>query len=263
MTLINPPAGEAGQLIELILKYGFGNLFTNWSLIDIARIIKNSFLIIINGYSLLVPLILIIFIVYWIKNKKWPEIVFFLSFFIPFFLTAKFWYGGLYGRYGNFIAYGFALMIALIPNRTIYWLTIISIIVAFIPTFFAYQQKPIPLIQQQLIKKINISNNDLLILSDYQRPQLTYPNGLYLNGNSQETVLIENKIIAALKNGRNVYITQQAINFPYQQYDGQQIHIVSKGDKNKAVLKKFLTTKKLKKIIEDNHYPFLSVYQIE
>jgi len=256
MTLIN-------QLIEVVSKYGRSNLFTNWSLIDIARIIRNSFLIIINGYSLLVPLILIIFIVYWIKNKKWPEIVFFLSFFIPFFLTAKFWYGGLYGRYSSFVGYGLALLIALISNKKLYWLTILTILLVFIPCLIAYQQIPYPQAQRQIIKQTGFSKNNLLILSDYQRPHLTYKNALYINGDKNEQKIIEDKINQALKNKQRILISEQAITFPYWQYDGQQIHIISKGDIDKAVMKKFLQNKKLIKVASDKNCPLLSVYQIK
>jgi len=203
-----------------------------------------------------------IFFIYLVKNKKWPEVVFYLTFLIPFFLTTKFWYGGLFGRYGSFVAYGLALMIGLIPNKIIYWLMILSIVISFVPTFIVYQQKPIPLVEQQLIKRAKLTNNDLIILSDYQRPQLPYENALYINGDKNELLIIEKKINLTLKNNRRVLITQQAITFPYWQYDGQQIHIISRGNKNKAVLKKYLQDKKLKKVVEDKYYPFLSIYQI-
>jgi len=251
------------RLIETGIKYGNDTLLSNWSIADIGRMMRNALLIIINGYSYLIPLLLIIFFFILIKNKKWTELVFFLSFLIPFSLTAKFWYGGLFGRYGSFVAYGLALMIGLIPNKIIYWLMISSIVIAIIPTFIVYQQKPIPLIQRQLIEQVKLTDNDLIILSDYQRPQLPYKNALYINGDKNELSIIEKKINQALKNNQRVLITEQAVNFPYWQYDGQQIHIISKGDKNKAVLKKFLATKKLTKIVEDKHYSFLSIYQIK
>ena len=250
------------HLIKLISLYGFENIFKSWSIIDIVRIIRNSLLIMINGYSFLLPLLIVVIFINWIRNKNWPEIIFFFSFFIPFFLTGRFWYGGLYGRYGSFIAYGLALMIALIPNRIIYYLMIISIIIAFIPTFIAYQKSPIPLIQKKLISQIDFTNKDLIILSDYQRPQLTYPNGLYINGNDEETKTVEKKILMTLKNNRKVFISQQAITFPYWQYDGQQIHIISKKNTGKSVLNQFLHNKKLIKVAVEEKYPFFSIYQI-
>jgi len=244
------------------LEYAKINLLTNWSMIDIARMIRNSFLILINGYSPLIPLIIILFFVYWLKNKKWPEMIFFLSFFIPFFLTSKFWYGGLYGRYSSFVGYGLAILVALISNKKLYWLTILSIFLIFIPCLVAYQQTPYPTIQKQIIQKASFSSKDLLILSDYQRPQLTYNNALYINGDQNEQKTIENKINEALKNKQRVLISKQAITFPYFQYDGQQIHIISKGNENKAIIKKFLNGKQLTLISTNKDFPLLNIYQI-
>ena len=51
--------------------------------------------------------------------------------------------------------------------------------------------------------------------------------------------------------------------FPYWQYDGQQIHIISKGDKEKAQLKQFLNTKIVLLAAQNKKYPLLSIYQIK
>lgn len=249
------------RIIVTAGKYAGTNLLNNWSVIDIVRMFRNSFLILINGYSPLIPLIIILFFIYYVKNKKWPEMIFFLSFFVPFLLTAKFWYGGLYGRYSSFVGYGLALIIALISNKKTYWLIIISILIIFIPTLIAYQQIPYPQIQKQLINKTGFSKNDLLILSDYQRPQLSYPNALYINGDKNEQKIVEERINQALKNKQRVLISEQAITFPYWQYDGQQIHIISKGDKNKAMMKEFLNSKPLTLISKNKDFPLLNIYQ--
>ncbi len=249
------------RIIKTALDYGNRNLSTNWSLVDITRTLKNSFLILVNGYSPLISLVLIVFIIYWVKNKKWPEIVFFLSFFIPFFLTAKFWYGGLYGRYSSFFSYCLALLIALILNKKLYWLIILSILLVFISCLVTYQQIPYPQTQKQIIEQAGFSGKDLLILSDYQRPQLTYKKALYINGDKNEQKNIENKINQALKNKQRVLISKQAITFPYWQYDGQQIHIISKGDKNKAMMNEFLKTKELDLISKNKDFPLLNIYQ--
>ena len=251
------------RVIETALKYGSSNLFTDWSLTDIGRFVRNGLLIIIYGYSFLLPFVTAGLFIIWIKKINRKLMILFLSFLIPFFLTAKFWYGGLYGRYSSLIAYGFALMIALIPNRIIYWLIILSICLTFIPTFIAFQKKPIPVVQKEMLKQLKISENDLIILSDYQRPQLSFKNTFYINGNADLTKTVENKILSTLKNNQKVFISRQAVTFPYWQYDGQQIHIVSKGNINKAVLKKFLADKNLTKVAELKNYPLLSIYQLD
>ncbi len=250
------------RIFQLVIDYGISNLFYHWSIAEFLRMIRNSVLIIINGYSWILPALILVSLINLIQKKKLSLLILVVCCLVPFFLTTKFWYGGLYGRYSAFIGYCFAIMIALIPNRIYYWLTIISIIVLFIPTVIAYHHQPVPLIQRQIINKAAISRKDLIILSDYQRPQLTYPNGIYINGNTDNLKIIKQKINQSLKNKQKVFITQQAVTFPYWQYDGQQIHIISKGDKNKALLRKFLDTKNLKIIIRDPNYPLLTIYQI-
>jgi len=185
----------------------------------------------------------------------------------------------LFGRYLVLIAYPLALLLAIMPwpasptrfaarrgqgGRKIYWLLMAILFLSFCPTFWAYQQRPIPQIQSGLIDKINLKENDLLVLSDYQRPQLADTDALYLGGDKEQQKMIEEKIMEKLVEGGRVFISQQAINFPYWQYDGQQIHIISRGDlKNKAQLKEFLRDKKLEKIVEDKNYPLLTIYEIK
>ena len=102
-----------------------------------------------------------------------------------------------------------------------------------------------------------------MVLSDYQRPQLADTDALYLGGDKEQQKMIEEKIMEKLVEGGRVFISQQAINFPYWQYDGQQIHIISRGNKNKAQLKEFLRDKRLEKIVEDKNYPLLTIYEIK
>lgn len=254
---INP----AVRLKNLLFGYG-GGIFTDWGFLNLLRTIRNDVLILFHGYSISAILGLIISGYYLIKKKKYLFLIFLLSFFLPFFLTGKFWYGGLFGRYSILIAYPLALLLTLIPWRKIYVLLIIILFFSFLPTFVAYQKEPVGEIQTNLIKEINLNANDLLILSDYQRPQLVYNQALYLGGDISQQKLIEEKILGALSSGKKVFITQQARDFPYWQYDGQEVHIVSKGDKNKSQLKSFLRDKKLVIRANDLRYPLLTVYEL-
>jgi len=85
---------------------------------------------------------------------------------------------------------------------------------------------------------------------------------LFVNGDDQDLKILEEKIEIAIEDKKLVFISQQAINFPYWQYDGQQIHIISKGDIQKAKLKSFLENKNLVLIAEDKNYPLLNIFQI-
>jgi len=269
--IINPML----RLKTLLFSYGGGGILSGWSFLNILRMLRNDILILFHGYSLSAILVLIISVAYLVKKKNWPVLIFFLSFFLPFLLTGKFWYGGLFGRYSVLIAYPLALLLALMPWRKIYGIMILILFLSFLPTFIAYQKTPIPQIEASLIDEIDLQKEDLLILSDYQRPQLaylknkvlpkagSYDNALYVNGDRKAQGVIEEKMGEKLSGNGRVFISQQTIDFPYWQYDGQQIHIISKGDKNKAQLKEFLKDKDLKIMAEDKNYPLLTIYQIE
>jgi len=250
------------RLKVLFFGYGSGGIFLNWGTLDILRMLRNDAYILFYGYSIAAILGLIVSVIFLAKKKKWPVLIFFLSFFLPFLLIGKFWYGGLLGRYSVLIAYSLALFLGLIPWRKIYWIFIIILFLSFCPTFWVYQQKPIIQRQIDLIGKIDFGKEDLLVLSDYQRPQLSFSNALYLNGDEKRQKIIEEKIEEKLKNKKKIFISQQAIDFPYWQYDGQQIHIVSKGNRDKAQLKEFLQGKKLTSIVLEKNYPLLTIYQL-
>lgn len=267
----------AERIRSLLLDEG-GILFS-WSLLDVFRILRNDFLILLHGYSIAAILGGMIAFVWLIRQKNYKLIIFISLFIACFAVTGKFWYGGLYGRWSALVAYPLALLLALLPWRRVYfersekegsdersesgsyWLLIAILIISFLPTFLAYQKTPIPEIQAGLLQQSGLTDKDLLILSDYQRPQLAYDQALYLSSNNHQ--IIEEKIKEALEKNQRVFISQQAITFPYWQYDGQEIHLISKGDREKAQLKKFLENKKLKLIVEDRNYPLLSIYQIK
>lgn len=251
------------RLKTLLFGYGGRGILSGWSFLNILRILRNDILILFHGYSLSAILVLIISVTYLFKKKNWLVLIFFLSFFLPFLLTGKFWYGGLFGRYSVLIAYPLALLLGIIPWRRIYGILIFILFLSFLPTFMAYQKTPIPQIETTLINQINLKENDILILSDYQRPQLDYRNAFYLNGDEKMQKAIEENINKKLSQGDKVFISQQAIDFPYWQYDGQQIHMISKGNKNKADLKEFLKDKGLALIAEEKNYPLLNLYQLQ
>ncbi|MBM3205922.1 hypothetical protein FJZ41_03700 [Candidatus Shapirobacteria bacterium] len=246
----------------LLFNYGGGGIFAGWSFLDILRILRNDVLILFHGYSLAAILGLIFGGYFLFKKKNWPLIIFLLSFFIPFLITGKFWYGGLFGRYSSLVAYPLALLLATVPWRKIYGFLIVILFLSFLPTFWVYQKTPVSQIEAGLIDQISLKKEDLLILSDYQRPQLTDENALYLGGDQKQQKVIEEKIKEKLNKGEKVFISQQAMTFPYWQYDGQQIHIISKGDQNKAQLKEFLSDKKLTPVVDNPQYPLLTIYQL-
>ena len=247
----------------IFLGFGATGIFSGWGLIDILRMLRNNLYILFYGYSIAAILGLIFTSVYLFQKKRWSLLIFLFSFFIPFLITGKFWHFGPFGRLAVLIAYPLALFLALMPWRKIYWILIAIIFLTFCPTFWVYQKTPIPQIQASLIDEIETKEKDILVLSDYQRPQLSYDNALYVNSKEEIQKMVEEKINEKLLTGGRVFISQQAIDFPYWQYDGQQIHIISRGDKNKAQLKEFLKDKEKKLVAEDKNYPLLNLYQLQ
>lgn len=245
--------------------YGTNILFKDYSFLNILRMFRNVFLILLNGYSIASLFSIIIFIFLILKEKNKKMILFSFFFLIPFLLSGKFWYGGLYGRYSSFIAYFLALTFSFIYSKykKIYFVLIFLLVISFIPTFIKYQKTPVFLIQENLIKKIDIKNSDIIILSDYQRPQLEINNSYFLLPDQDKNKEIENLITNKLSVKSRVFITKQAINYPYWQYDGQEIHIISKGNINRASLNNYLSDKELKLVSFNKEYPYLDVYEIK
>lgn len=260
LTRVLPDPGA--RLRTLIFGYGGGGVLTGWNVANIARLLRNDLLILVHGYSL-GALVVPVSLVSLQKNKKYPHLIFFLSFFVPFVLAGRFWYGGLFGRYSALVAWPLALLMALLPSRRLYAVSLILVILAFFPVFRAYRSPPVPEIQKNLLFQLDIQPGELVILSDYQRPQLPHPQAFYVSGDREVNRPLEAKITQALAENKPVFISAQAATFPYWQYDGQQIHIISKGDSAKAALADFLKGNKLATVAANPRYPLLNLYQLE
>ena len=252
------------RLKELFFGYGATGVLNNWNFLNFLRILRNDFLILVNGYRSVSLLIILVGFFTMIKKRQWNFLIFFLSFLIPFLATGKFWYGGLFGRYSSLISYPLALFLAFSFSKRIFWLLVFFLILFSLPTFLAYQKPPVFEIQKEIISEVNIGNDPLFVFSEYQRPwtENDYSSALFVNGDDQDLKILEEKIEIAIEDKKSVFISQQAINFPYWQYDGQQIHIISKGDIQKAKLKSFLENKNLVLIVGDKDYPLLNIFQI-
>lgn len=250
------------RLRTLAIGYGGGGILAGWTPINLARMLRNDLVVLVHGYSVGVFVGVLFGFSYLIRHKKYPLMAFFLTFFVSFALTGRFWYGGLFGRYSALVAWPLALLLALLPSRRLYFASLTLIILAFVPVFRAYRQPPIPEIQKNLITGLNLQPGDLVVLSDYQRPQLPHPQALYVSGDREVNRPLEAKITLALAENKQVFISAQARTFPYWQYDGQLVHIVSKGDPAKAVLSDFLKTKKLETVAANPDYPLLDLYRL-
>jgi len=266
LSLFTGEVEPSARLSQLIFAHGAAGIFSDWNIISLARAIRNTILIGWHGYTPSSIILLGLIALRIVKTKKVDnkKTVFFLtlSFLVPFLISGKFWYGGLFGRYSSLIGYFFALLAGLVKSRKVYLVYLLSVFIFLLPTFIAYQKTPIAEVEREMIDKIEINNDDLLVLSDYQRPQLSYPNASYIVNDLNEKEIIET-IGKTLKDNKKVYISNQALTFPYWQYDGQQIHIISKNDKKIGLLKTKLKNYQLKTVIESSKYPLLTIYEID
>lgn len=226
------------------------------------RTARNAIYVLTLGYAPLAIILCLYFYYQGFKQKRYKLIIFVTSWFVCYLFSLSIWHASLFGRLGALITYPMALIFGVTRNKYVYGTLLATTVIVFIITLIAYRQIPIPARQYNLLTTANISSSDMLVVSDYQRPQLEqyYSNLQTISGGTYQTVQI--KITAALKENKRIYITQQALTYPYWQYDGQTIHILSKGNSDKAHLTEYLKDKKLKIEAYDSDYPLLTVYRL-
>jgi hypothetical protein len=251
------------RIKSLVFGYG-GNLLNNFSLLNIARVIRNDSLVVYCGYGLASVAALFASVVFLLKKRDFLNLGLLVIFLLPFLLTGNFWYGGLYGRYGVllFFAIGVAFLIISRMSKWFYWLLVFVLLFSFLPTFIHYQKKPLYLIEEQLINNSLPNKQTLLVLSDYQRPFLNFPNAVYITGDENIDTIARQEIDKALLEKKEVLITKQAITFPYWQYDGQEVQIISEKKNYNSVLSEFLANKKLTIVSKNNPLPILDVFHL-
>jgi len=253
---------------QSFLEYLFINPLGGFSVWEIGRTLRNCLLILFTGFSPAAFLALIVGGFYCLKNRRWFLLLTALVIGGIFYLTGKYWYGGLYGRYSAFIAFPLALIFAKTLSQKEYLLSLGILVVFFGSTVTQYLQKPLPQIQATIIRSLPNWQQQYLVISDYQRPQLEYE-GI----NSQKTLIVtdnqttnqklEHKIKAILEAGQPVYLTAQAVHFPYYQYDGQALHIIGQNRQGQPKLATFLNSKNLKLAIINYQQPYLNLYRLE
>ena len=252
------------KLNALIYTYLIGQAQGGWTILGLLRILRNGSLILWHGFTPLSFLILIysLFIIF--QKKNWGFLIVTLGFLLPFLLSAKPWYGGLYGRYSTLIGYLLAILGAKYFSGKYYYALIGAIFPFFLLTFSLYLQIPLPRLQAKLIKSLP-ERPLYLVISDYQRPQLEYEEIadlklLIVSDSDINNRHTEKQIDGLLKKDERVYFTRQALTFPYFQYDGQSFHIVSRNTQGKAKLAVYLKNKELQLVRQNFQYPALDIF---
>ncbi|MEI8067407.1 MAG: hypothetical protein WCG91_00450 [Candidatus Shapirobacteria bacterium] len=229
--------------------------------IGFLRGLRNIIYVLFYGYGVLAPLVFLIAIIKTVFIKNWRNTIILSIGFICLIVSNYFWHGGMYGRLAGVVALFLAILIAFIKTKWIYILVCISTAFSLLVTFIVYHQEPIPIKQLNIIKQVINSDNDFIVISDYQRPQLEINNKIVVGSATYQQA--QTQIKQAIDSNQHVYITSQAITFPYEQYDGQTKHILSNGPIQKSHLYSFLSAYSLHKVIEDSNYPLLNLYEVK
>lgn len=266
--LVLEKSGISGfERIGLLFE-NYGSItYKNWNPVSFLRTARNIVYVLMEGYSPASFVIVPMFLIYAFIKKQKKLLLFSFLFLLAFFISGKFWYGGFFGRYSSFFAYFLALCAGYITEnkllKKLYFAFFLVLIVQLGFFMKDYSKDSVFEIQKELIKSVPIKNEDVIVLSDFQRPQLAFSNAFYIGPDLRKKEEMEIKMEKYLKEGKNVYITEQARYFPYWQYDGQRVHIITKGNKNKALLNNFLSDKKLIEVSNISEYPLLKIYKIE
>jgi len=257
-----------GGFSTFVNDYLFANLSNHFSLWEIARTLRNSFFILFAGFSPAAPLAVLLSGIRFLKNRRFPELLVTALIGAIFYLTAGYWYGGLYGRYSALVAFPLALLLATVLTKKEY-LFALGIIFAFWGiTVYSYLQKPIPQIQAQLIRSLPNWRDQYLVISDYQRPQLEYEQvttarTLVVSDNLDKNRELVRKLRRVLKKGHALYFTHQALTFPYYQFDGQSLHIISQNPQGKSKLEKFVGSHQVTALRNNQETPYLNLYRLK
>lgn len=220
-------SGEFSQIMNLLSPIG------------LVRSVRNTIYLLTVYFHPLLLVVISFKTLKFLKNKNYPELFFLLVLFVTLLLFNSFWYGGLYGRVLYPISYIFAYLLGSFANDKIKKILLIIAFVTFFYNLSFYMQPPRYLMKSKTIEKY-IDDSSTFILSDYERPQLTYPNFFYLTGDNEKEI---NKFIdTKLRMGSKVYITSEGLTFPTRSYDGQRIHLIA-GKKEKSFVYLTLTYK--------------------
>lgn len=159
------------------------------------------------------------FCIRWVMRREWQKLMIMAIMTVVYIVSLIPWHSGPYGRLGVFVIYALAYLYSRLPK----WLGVVAII-CVLPSWLgvvaAYQSKPLPILEQGLVEE-SACKDGQLIFSEIQRPQLApvYPTAWYSGPiNWQE---IEARINEITQNGGKVCISQQALDYPYHQFEGQ------------------------------------------
>lgn len=191
----------------------------------------------------------------WWRRKDWQMLSMVGGMGTLYVVSLVPWHSGPYGRLGALLIYPLILLYARLPR----WWAILAIGL-LVPSWgkivWAYQQTPLPLLQQELVTRSNCEDKQL-VLSEVQRPQLmeAYPTAWYVGpANWQE-------IAGELVTRQAVCVSQQALDYPYRQYEGQSPYPLSGRRGKRGFIAAGVKEEQLLVVGADPKHPELTLYE--
>lgn len=212
------------------------------SLIFIFRIIRNVFVQFSSILSI-GGMILLILAIFSAAGKRKVNTPLGLLLFLPAFVLTQYWHAGLYGRLSLYIIFPVSYFLSFYYRKNLIRLFIFFIIFVFTLKIMSIQYQIAPIYRYYgLYKNTAKSDNVAIVTSDYNRfLYQTEDIPLFIvNGEPENGDTVEEFINWNLAEGNQVVVDSAAIRYPYFQYDGDFIHLLSKNYKDNSVIKDIL-----------------------
>lgn len=239
---------QGGQAISMLSLTGF------------LVALYHSFTTFIANYTWVSVVVVLGYAITWLRKRDWEKLLIMVGIAGMYVVSLLPWHSGPYGRLGVFLVYPLAWLYSHL-NKYLRILAIALILPSFFMTVAAYQETPLPILQQKLIERSECSGKQL-VLSENQRPQLagSYPQAQYIG--SANWQIVRDEVVSDVDGGEVVCMSKQAIDYPYRQYEGQlPSPLVGRKGRN-GFLFETLQTYKLVIMAEDPKHPELTLYAV-
>lgn len=247
---------SAGMGLGGLIMMGLWTTNIGVGQIDVTVALYHAGVAFVANYTWISVVVVFGFGITWIMRREWGKLGWMVGIGLIYVISLWPWHSGPYGRLGVFIIYPLTLLYTRLPK----W-TLILVIALILPSWLrvarSYQGVPLPVIQQELIDS-SICRDKQLVFSEIQRPQLSliYPSAWYAGPANWEDVVVK------INNGENICISQQALDYPYVQFEGQLPYPLSGRGGRRGFLSIALQEERVELVKTDPIHPELTIYQI-
>lgn len=246
--------------IGALLAMGLWTKGVGVGLASIPVAIYHAGVAFVANYTWVSVWVMVGFGISWVRGREWKKLLIMLGIGCLYTISLLPWHSGPYGRLGIMVVYPLAWLYTRLP-RMVGVLALLLVIPNWWYICLAYQTTPLPILEQRLLRQAECENKQI-ILSEIQRPQLAniYSAAWYVGPSNWEEVV--KKIDTKKEGGDGWCISQQALDFPYRQFEGQLPYPLSGSKEKRGFLSLSLEKKKLEVVGEDVEHPELTIYTI-